>query len=186
MALTKEQWQKKVNGLVQSWVTKENKSKALTSGIASAFKTIEDDYIKHIDQTYIDEAEMDYVKLHGEERSVAILPDETIISYRVRVKRITAQSNFVELKAVVDGFLITPEKSRFVEHSQDSGSFLSVGMCLDRDLLDFSVLYNAFSIMVPKQGEPGDETDLIFENIVRAMNKNKAAGVVYRLIERVT
>jgi hypothetical protein len=183
MALTKEEWLQKCKNLVQSWVAEGKKSEAVFKGISAVLDQVEHDYTEHLAQTYIDQAEMDYVKEHGEERSVAILPDESIISYRVRVKRVTAQSNWVELKYVVDGFLITGE-SRFVEHSQDSGSFLSVGMCLDRDLLDFSVLYNAFTIIVDKQ--TGPDSDLIFENIVRAMNKNKASGVVYRIIERVT
>lgn len=182
MKLTKEEWFHKLKSNIQSWVLKEPRADAVFRGIAAALSQIDSDFDDHLNQTYIDLAEREFVAMHGEERSVAEIQGETLLSFRERVKRVTAQSNFPELKAVVDSFLTNGE-SFFIEHSHDTGSFMSVGMCLNRDLFDFTVLYNAFTIIVPKQY--GEDSDLIFENIVRAINKNKAAGVVYRIIERV-
>jgi hypothetical protein len=180
--MNKQEWYNKLSGLVQSWVTKNTNGKAVFSGVAAVIANAEADYKKHIDQTYIDKAELEYVQLHGKERSLEILPDESIVSYRVRIKRITNQSNFVELKYVVDGFLLRGE-STFIEHTLDSGGYLNRNSFLNRNLLNYDVRFNAFTIVVDYQDS--FNSDLIFENIVRAVNKNKAAGVVYRIIERV-
>lgn len=180
--MTKAEWYERIKGLVQSWVVQDENAKAVFNGIAAVIEQSELDYKNHVDQTFIDKAELEYDLLHGEERSIFIIPGETQTSYRARLKRITNQSNFVELKYVVDGFLSVGE-SRFIEHSQDSGSFLDNGHCLDRDILDFEVLFNAFTIIVQKQ--TGPDSDNIFENIIKAVNTNKAGGIVYRLIERV-
>lgn len=180
--MTKAEWYEKIKGLVQTWVVQDQNAKAIFKGIAAVTQQVESDYLNHVDQTFIDKAELEYDLLHGEERSIVKIPEETHESYRVRLKRITNQSNFVELKYVVDGFLNNGE-SKFIEHSKDSGSFCDNGHCLDRDILDFDVLFNAFTIIVEHQ--TGEDSDQIFENIVKAVNTNKAGGIVYRLIERV-
>jgi hypothetical protein len=203
MSLTKNQWFDKVKSLVQSWVVQEDNAKSIFMGVAAALEQAEKDYLNHIDQTFIDSSELEYVQLHGDERSVIKLDDESIHSYRNRVKRITNQSNIPDIKAIVDALLIRG-KSTLIEHTNQSGAFLDRGFALNRDIIDYDVLYNAFTVLIDYQiPEPNaflnreaftdreflngsiTSSDTVFENVIKAINQNKAFGVVYRLIERV-
>jgi hypothetical protein len=202
MALTKDQWFKKLSSLVQPWVTQETNARSVFKGMAAILEQAQLDYEKHISETFIDTATDEYVALQGNERSVFRLNGESLSSYRSRVKRIVNQSNLPAIKALVDSLLIRGE-STIIEHSQFSGSFLNREFFLNRNIIDYQVLYNAFTILIDFQIPEATSfynrgsflnrefltgsslsSDEVFNNIIQAVNANKAYGTVYRLIER--
>lgn len=202
MALTQDQWYSKLKNLVPSWVTQNNNSQAVFRAMAFALSEQQKVAEDHKAETFIDEGSDDYVALHGDERSVARLPDESLESYRERVKKITNQSNYPAIKALVDALLVRGT-SIIIEH-YNPNNFLDRGGYLDRLIIDFQVLYNAFTILIDDQtpdpksfydraffadredvfGSISGTNDEVFNNIVQVVNKNKAYGTVYRLIER--
>lgn len=201
MALNQDQWHEKLKGLVQSWVTQDEKTTAIFRAIAKALSEQQIVYENHKEETFIDTGSIDYVKLHGEERSVDMLDGEGLSSYRQRVKTIVNQSNYPAIKALVDALLIRGECT-IIEHHQAS-NFFGRSAFLNRNIIDFQVLYNAFTILIDYQiPEPTSfynrgaflnreflngssvSSDTVFKNVIEAVNKNKAFGTVYRLIER--
>lgn len=201
MALTQDQWYEKLKGLVQSWVTQDEKSRVVFKAIAKAMSEQQIVAENHKEETYIDTGSDDYVALHGEERSVERLALEGLSSYRQRVKTIVNQSNVPAIKELVDALLIRGECT-IIEHHEAS-NFLNVSSFLNRNIIDFQVLYNAFTILIDYQvPEPTSfynaesflnreflngsniSSDSVFNNVIQAVNKNKAFGTVYRLIER--
>lgn len=201
MGLTQDQWTGKIKNLVPSWVARNPKSEAVFKSIGKVLSQVQDDYLTHVEETYIDTGSDDYVGLHGQERSVERLTEENLSSYRQRVKLITNQSDLPNIKKVVDSMLIRGEAT-IIEHHEAS-NFLGRSSFLNRNIIDFEVLYNAFTILIDYQiPEPTSfynmesflnreflngssvSSDKVFENIIKAVNKNKAFGTVYRLIER--
>lgn len=199
--LTQEQWNKKLKNLVPSWVTKNPRTYAVFNSMAKTLYQSQKDYTDHFEETFIDTGTDDYVELHGQERSVERLSEENLSSYRQRVKLITNQSDLPNIKRVVDSMLIRGV-STIVEHHEAS-NFFGRSSFLDRNIIDYEVLYNAFTILIDFQiPEPTSfmnrdaflnreflngssvSSDKVFENIIKAVNKNKAFGTVYRLIER--
>ena len=151
MGLSKAQWKERLKRLVPKWVferVKENE--AVFSGIAAVMESVQDDVADQIKETFIDQATSEYVELQGDERSVIKLPDENLSSYRQRVKVIKNQSNLPDLKALVDALLIRGV-STFIQHDDEIGSFLNRENFLNRDIIDFQVVYNAFTILIDFQ-----------------------------------
>jgi hypothetical protein len=204
MSLTQEQWNQKLRSLVPSWVFEKNEETAkIFNAAAKCLFVMQRDASDHIKETFIDEGSEEYVALHGEERSVERLQLEALSSYRERVKLIVNKSNVPAIKSIVDSLLIRGQ-SIIIEHSQQSGNFLNRNSFLDRNILDFQVLYNAFTIIIDYQiPEPTSfynrgafldreflngsslSSDTVFANVIKAVNEAKAFGTVYRLIERV-
>lgn len=201
MALTKDQWLIKIKRLVQTWVSERPDANAVLSGIAAVLAEQQKSAEDHVNETFIDLGSDEYVELQGDERSVTRLPGEGLSSYRQRVKMITNQSNVPALKQLVDAILIRGT-STFIEHYAAT-NFLNRGAFLNRNIIDYDVLYNAFTILIDYQiPEPTSflnrgaflnreflngssiSSDAVFKNIIEAVNKNKAYGTVYRLIER--
>lgn len=205
MALSKEQWLKKLKGFVPTWVFKgdgTSEAHAIFTGMASILELSQKDAEQHIDETLIDKATSEYVDLHGDERSVFKFDMESLAGFRERVKKIVNNSNVPALKKIVDALLIRGE-STIIEHNNASGNFLNRESFIDRNIIDYDVLYNAFTILIDFQiPEPtsfyGRESfldreflsgssissDTVFKNIIDAVNSNKVYGTVYRLIER--
>jgi hypothetical protein len=204
MSLTQQQWFDKLRTLIPAWVLQENiDAPKIFNAAAKCLAELQKDSQIHYDETFIDTGSDEYVALHGEERSVDRLPLESLGSYRQRVKLIVNKSNVPAIKAIVDGLLIRGECS-IIEHSQFSGNFLNRESFLNRNILDFQVLYNAFTIIIPYQipeatsffdreafldreflNGSSVSSDTVFANIIKAVNEAKAFGTVYRLIERV-
>jgi hypothetical protein len=203
MALSQDQWFTKLKNLIPSWVFEKNvENVAIFKGLAKVLEQSQLDAEQHIAETFIDEATAEYVSLHGEERSVIQFEGETLSAYRERVKRIVNKSNIPAIKELVDSLLIRGE-STIIEHTDTVGNFLNRESFLNRNIIDFDVLYNAFTILIDYQiPEPtsffdreafldreflnGSNTssDTVFNNIIKTVNQNKAYGTVYRLIER--
>lgn len=203
MALSKQQWLNKLKGFVPSWVFERYEgSQSIFTGMASLFELVQKDYEQHIDETFIDKATAEYVELHGDERSVERLDMESLAGFRSRVKKIVNNSNVPAIKGLVDALLIRGE-STIIEHNENSGNFLSRESFLNRNIIDYDVLYNAYTILIDFQiPEPTSfynreaflsreflngssiSSDTVFRNIIKTVNSNKAYGTVYRLIER--
>lgn len=202
MALTQAQWYEKLKNLVPTWVTRDEKTQAVFNAIAKGMAVQQGVLENHINETYIQDASEDYVAMHGDERSVSRLNNEDLEPFRYRVTNIQNQCNFPAIKALVDSLLIRGECIIVEHHSPNN--FLDRGGYLDRLIIDFQVLYNAFTILIDDQtpdpksfydrgffadredvlGSGAGENTEVFSNIVAAVNKNKAYGTVYRLIER--
>lgn len=204
MALTQEQWFKKLKGYVPRWVfAKKPENEAVFKAFAKVLQQTQLDYEQHISEAFIDEGSSEYVELHGDERSVDRFPGEVLSSYRSRVKKIINNSNVPALKSLVDALLIRGE-STIIEHDEQLGNFLNRESFLNRNIIDYDVLYNAFTIIIDFQvpdatsfyndevflnreflSGSNTSSDEVFSNIIKTVNKNKAYGTVYRLIERV-
>lgn len=203
MALTQAQWYEKLKRLVPSWVfDKRVENVAVFNGLAKVLEQAQLDADLHIAETFIDAATSEYVGLHGDERSVERFEAESLSSYRERVKRIVNNSNLPAIKSMVDALLIRGECT-IIEHTRTVGNFYNRESFLDRNIIDFDVLYNAFTILIDYQipeatsfynresfldreflNGSSISSDTVFANIIKAVNKNKAFGTVYRLIER--
>lgn len=202
-----EKWLKKLNSFVPSWVLEDqgiDKQKILSvfNAAAAALQRAEDSGNATLDETYISTATEDNLLKHGSERSIERLKDEKLSSYRERVKLIVNNSNLPALVDLIQPMLIQGVPT-MIEHHSATGGFLNRGSYANRNIIDFNVLYNAFTIIIDEQiPDPelfanrsnflnreefigSDKSiDSIFENIVKTVNNNKAYGTVYRLIER--
>jgi len=202
MALTQEQWASKLKSLVPSWVfTELNRNEAIFQATAKVLEQAQKDYELHLQESFIDSATSEYLDLHGEERSKSRFIGEPDSSYAERIKLIKNASNPPDIKTIVDAQLVNGVSTIIEHHSAEN--FLNRNAYLNRNIIDFEVLYNAFTILVYKQVPQtesfmnreaflsredfygSNESNLnIFQNIVSAVNKEKAFGTVYRLIER--
>lgn len=203
MGLTKAQWSAKLKDLVPSWVfEKRVENIAVFKGLGATLEAAQEMAVAHVRETFIDTGSDEYVAQHGIERSVTRLPFETLGSYRLRVKRITNRSNKIAIKEIVDALLIRGECT-IIEHYDAALNYYDREIYLDRNIIDFDVLYNAFTIIIDFQIPPArsfldrgiyldrefllgavTSSDQVFSNVIQAVNENKAFGTVYRLIER--
>lgn len=200
--MSKEIWYQKLKTYVPSWVfEKEEKSEALFRGLAAVFSQIEEDYIFNKKQTEIDEAEIEYLEEMGRERGIIRLSGESISAYRQRVKVIKNRSNCPDIKQIVDTLLINGE-STIVEHYDSGIFFFNRVSYFNRGVIPSEFLYNTFTVLVPDQTRPAEtffsreyfcnrenilgsnESNIeLFNQIVSAVNQNKAFGIFYRLFE---
>jgi hypothetical protein len=203
MALTKAQWLKKLKQSVPKWVfEKGNDTEAVFDGMAELLYQAQLNHEDHIRQTFIDTADEEFLDIHAEERSVERSAGDSINTYRDKIKNILNKSNCPDLKALVDAVLIVGE-STFIENHQSNINFLNRGSFLNRNIINFKFLYNAFTILVDYQVPEAvtfanrgnflsrndtlganDSLISVLQNAVDIVNKNKAFGTVYRLIER--
>ena len=201
MPLSQEQWFKKIKNLVPTWVANDDGVVAILKSVSLAMSKQQEKLELKVSDTFIDTAQKEYVDLHAEERSVSEINGEGLSSYRNRVKKIVNKSNKEALKMIGDGLLIRCE-STIIENYQVS-NHLNRGSFLNRNIIDYETLYNAFTILIDYQvPEPTSfynmcsfldreflqgsksSSDSVFQNVIDAVNENKAYGVVYRLIER--
>ncbi len=182
MALTKDQWYSKLKGLVPTWVLFENtNAKSVFYGIAALLEQSQADYLDHVQETYIDNADTDYLDQHGLERSKERLLNEPNSSFSNRIKLIRNASNVSDLETIVNSQLETGA-CIFIENF-DPDNFFNQNAFLNRHIISTDHKYNAITIFVSNQGNPLDTVDL-FRNIISAVEKEKAFGIVWRLIER--
>ena len=202
--MSQQSWYDKLRTSVPSWVFEnKNFNEGLFQSFAKSLDSIETNFKDHLSETFIDTSEGKYLDQHGQERDIDRTTGELDPSYASRVKKIENNSNCVAIKSIVDAFLVNGE-SQIIEHFNVS-NFYNRESFVNRDIIDVEVLFNAFTIMVNKQIPAAtnfydrevflnrefiggsDVSDInIFNNIVEAVNKAKAFGTVYRLIERPT
>lgn len=205
MALTKAQWLAKLTGWVPEVIFREERLQiAHFKGIAGDIERLQLDADDHVAETFILNAIGDLLDEHGRERDVIRLTGEVDAVYRPRVQKLTNQSNCPAIKELVDTFLVQGE-SQVVEH-ETGRPFFDRDAFLDRAAVFSTINYNAFSILVDRQVHdpfsffgPGPNRDSflnrdvfigtnissqsVFDLIADTVNKNKAYGVLYRIIE---
>ena len=202
MALTQAEWFTKLKNWVPTWVFEKEKSNvAIFQGIAKCLAQAHADMEANQGETFIDIAVDEFLDEHGKERAILRVAGEINTTYRPRVKIITNSSNCPSLKEIVDNLLIIGES--IIVEDVDQTNFLDREGFLNRNIINYNVIYNAFTIFVEQQvpvstafldrEDFADREDFIssnesslelFEAIVEAVNKNKVYGTSYRLIER--
>ncbi len=203
MSLTKEQWKEKLKSFFPRWYFAEEENQdAHIDGICKIFAQIDSDIDAHIEESFIQTSNDSFLDAHGGERTIPRLEAELDGQYRARVRNIANQSNRPAIKAIVDALLMVGDAT--IREDSEGGVF-----CDRRDYVNRGVviidpkILNTFSIIVDKQiHEPyayisreyfcdredfvGTITtsDYIFNILVEAVNKAKALGTLYRVIER--
>jgi hypothetical protein len=200
--MTKDAWYAKFKTFLPAWFFEnEGLQAAVLRGISAALESLDGDIKAHLDDTFITRARGEALAAHAAERDVEKVDGEQDRQYAVRVQNISNKSNHPAIKSIVDKLLIVGECS--IKEDYESSMFFSRGAFFSRgDIITVEVM-NAFSIVVDKQlHEPyshfsreyffGRECFMgttesplqLFELIKAAVDREKAFGVPYRIIER--
>lgn len=202
MGLTKSQWQDKLKSWVPQWFFEEElNQEAFFQGFAKVLEALELNIDAHLKETFIMQAEGSFLDEHGYERNIDRKTSELDRYYAPRIQSISNTTSIPTIRNLVNELLDVGEC--IIREDYNSQSFFSRDTYLNRGYLIFDALYNTFSIIVNKQIHAPytfcdreyfcsredflgtNESSLeLFETIVEAINKAKALGVLYRLIER--
>jgi len=203
MAKTKDEWYLALKGwLPQWWFEQTENQEAVLYGMAAVLRELEVSMDEHTAETYICQAESGYLGEHGNERNLEREPGELDPSFAERIKNITNTTNCPAIKGIVDALLEVGEAT--VVEDYESTAFYSREDFFNRGEVLIDAIYNTFSIIVDRQVHDPysfydreyfygredfigtNESDIeLFRLIVSAVNKNKALGTLYRVIERV-
>lgn len=204
-ALTQQQWYEKIVSWVPSWWWKQKDAivygPAVFWGFAKIFSQIDTSLDEHFAETFILQAAGNFLDEHGDERTTPRLTDEEDGPYALRIQRILSTTDKTSIKEIVDALLRVGE-CEIREGFQDLAFCDREAYC-NRDAILFDHYYNAFMILVEKQlldpalfadrtnfadrGEymSGDAAlQATYQSIVEAVNRAKALGVGYMIVER--
>lgn len=200
--MTKQQWYTTLVGWLPDWWTTSGEDEAILWGMAAVLEKLEVAMDSHVSETYITQAGTGYLDEHGLERNLTRLSGELNPAFADRIRNITNTTNKPALKALVDALLDVGEST--IVEDWEGGTFFNTEEFLNRGELLIDLIYNAFSIIVDNQVHAPysfftreyfcDREDFVgtnesslelFQQIVEAVNRSKALGTVYRLIERV-
>ncbi len=203
-ALTQQQYFEKLKAMVPDWYfLNERLNVATFQGIAAVFARLHESAEEHFKETMIKtpNASELFLDAHGEERNVTRLPSEADPIYSERIRNITNLSDNPAIKSIVDALLVNGES--IVRDGFNSRLFLNRETFYNRGDIFSDIFYNVFTIIVENQlHEPysfmnrenflsredffgATESSLaIFEQIAAAVDKAKAFGVLYRILER--
>jgi len=204
IGFTQEQWYEKLKATLPSHYFCDDDPEnfeAIFQGVAAVFKRVGDTLDNHFKETFICQAVDGYLREHGKERSILRASGETTSNYAQRIKNLTNTTSCPEIKRVVDALLDVGES--IILEDFDSGIFASRESFLSRGEIMLIPIKDTFSIIVDKQvHEPYSfydreyfftredfigrlESSLeLFQLIVQTVNRNKACGTLYRVIER--
>lgn len=204
--LNQDQWYAKLKSWVPSWFFEsEFYNVAVFKAVAKLLSLTQNSSDAHFTQTFILQSTGEYLDTHGEERNIPrVSPAEPDPLYAKRVQNIINSSNKPAIKALVDALLIVGE-CKIIEHMTD-GIFCNRGSFLNRDeVFTDRRHYNYFSVIIPPQipasnsylnremyadrghymGSLGPiDIDLLLAIINVSINKARAAGVFYRILEQ--
>lgn len=203
--LTKEQWYQKLKSWVPTWYFEsEQYNVAVFNAIAKLLSRSQDVADQHFIETFLLQAHGEFVDAHGDERNVKRLPGEPDALYAPRIQKIINQSDRPDIQAIVDALLIVG-KATIIEHAIE-GPFCNRGAYLNRKFIFTDRrYYNYFTVLIDKQiplsnsflnrdayanrknylGSLGPlSIDLLLAIINASINRARAAGVMYRLIEQ--
>jgi uncharacterized radical SAM superfamily Fe-S cluster-containing enzyme len=202
MALSQADWYAKLKSWVPTWFFEsEHFNVAEFQGIARLLSEAQQQSEDHVSQTFLSQATDTFLDTHANERNYRRLPQEIDAVFSPRIRSLLNQSNFPAIKILVDAFLIVGE-STIREHFRDI-IFLNREAFYSRREVFTDIYYNAFSIIVEKQlhvpysfasrenffsredfAGSNESSQTIFDLIVETVNNVKAAGTLYRVIER--
>lgn len=184
MSLSKDQWYQRLKSWVPGWLFTDGDSEvtdAVFYAMAKLLATMEEERAELLAFTFIDTATNPYLELHGDERGVDRLPGESDTLYRQRIKtrNISSKSSLPEIDLIAQEAMtvkVVVREDFAWGVFCDAGSYLNCG-----DILFDWIENGGFSVVV-NQGADPDEVDAMIASI----NRNKAFGVLYRVVERFT
>lgn len=181
MALTQAQWLEKLKSFLPAWFfQEEHYQEAHFNALAKLLATLQADCEEHKAATFITQAEDEYLDSLGEERSTPRIDGESDATYAARVRNLANQSNKQAIKALVDDLLIVGT-CIIAEDDYGGGTFCDRGEYANRAALLIERIRNTFTVLVDKQtGDPS----AMFVALVEAVDRAKALGTLYRVIER--
>jgi len=200
--MTKAEWYPRLVGWLPDWWSSSGEEEAILWGMAAVLERMDSVLGEHFAETFITQAMQGYLDEHGIERNLTRYTNELNSHFADRIRNITNTTNKPAIKAIVDA-LLDVGTSTIVEDFE-SGVFFNTEDFLSRGELYIEAIYNVFSIIVDNQVHAPysfftredfcDREDFIgtnesslelFQLIVEAVNRAKALGTLYRLIERV-
>jgi hypothetical protein len=202
MALNQSQWYEKLKSFVPEWwFEQDNYNQAVFQGLAAVLAELQLRGEEHQQITYLDGATEQFLDAHGDERNVIRLIPEPDNVYRERIRNIVNNSDCPAIKGLVDPILINGEAT-IIEHFKDR-VFFGREAYYSRKQLFLDAFYNLFTIIVDNQTHApysflsreqfavredffgtGESELSLFEQIVAIVNKAKAFGVMYQVLER--
>ena len=202
MALTQAQWYSKIKKCFPRWYFLDEKyQKAHLNGLAAVLAAMQEDSEAYRDETFLEKASTDFVNVHANERSIERLYQEIDASFIARTKDFINVSNIIDLKQTIDLILLAGESLIIEDFNIDN--FCNRETFCNRNAIFVDKILNAFSVVVDYQvHEPysfadreyfsdredfagmAESSNRVFEAIISIVNKNKAQGTLYRIIER--
>ncbi len=202
MAKTQAQWLTKLKAFVPRWFYEEEYyQEAFSEGLAKILVQLEEDIESHISDTMLTEASGLVLDAHGDERSIDRATDEYDAQYSIRVRNMANRSNRPAIKALVDQLLMAGVCTIIEDY--EASIFCDRDHYVSRNELLVEQIYNSFSIIVDKQlHDPysfadreyfvgredylgqAESSQYVFDLILETVNKVKASGCLYRIIER--
>jgi hypothetical protein len=199
--LTQQQWYDKLKKFVPSWwFEKIQYSQALYQAVAATFLQLEQDSDDQFNATFITEATTPVLDAIGDERSIDRNTSETDALYRPRVQRITSATDKASLKALVDSFLLTGECT--IYEAPLDAPYYARGFYCGREAYLLEARRNFFLVVIPQQVHASysfyarsvyaarsnffgstDSSATIFASIIAALDRAKAFGVMYAILE---
>lgn len=203
MAKTKLQWYDRLKGWLPTWwFEKTENQEAILMGMAAVLERLELDLDDHFRETFICQAEGAYVDEHGSERNTPRNEFELDSVYCNRIRNIVNTTNCPSIKSAVDALLEVGTCD--INEDWEGSPFFDREYFCDRGDIMIDAIVNTFSIIVDRQVHAPysfysrdnfcDREDFIgrhesslelFQLIIDLVNRNKALGTLYRVIERV-
>jgi hypothetical protein len=203
MGLSQAQFFAKIKSWVPEWYFEsEEFNIAIFQGFAKVLANLQQNAEDHQKQRFIGLAESLFLDLHGAQRGFFRLPRETNPVYASRVRSLLNRSNPPALEALVNSVLIVGTCT-IREHGLGDIICANRGSFLNRREVFTDNYYNSFTIIVDRQIHPpysflnreyfanrgdflGSNTSdqTVFDLILEVVNTNKAAGTLYRVLER--
>lgn len=200
---TKDEWEARLRTWVPSWYFERDvNAKAQMAALAAVLADLETVLKGHFDETFITRAGGDTLDLHGSERNVARLTGEIDGPFANRIRYIVNNSNIISIKALVDALLINGEAIITEDYNAqifcDRENFIT-----PNSIMLSQIIKDAFTVLIPFQIHPpysffdrenfcGREdfygrytsSDEIFASVVAAVEAARAAGCLFRVIEK--
>lgn len=205
-ALTESQWYEKALATLPDWFLKDIEASIIRAhlrGLAAVLSTVEQDLYDHIDQTFLERAESEFLDAHAAERVIPYLKYSG--TARVdQIQRLGSRSSLSELKSVIDN-LLTVGTCEVQQPIDESGSsFLDIDYDDNGDAVDdWETQSNTFQVLIDEQtvdpftfadrsafasrtayAGTTATTEYIADLIVKALAVYKAAGFLYRISVR--
>jgi hypothetical protein len=183
MGLTQAQWYSKITTFIPGLLlnVSDGVQAAFLQALAKLVEAAQADAEYFVDQTFIDDAEDNFLDLHGAEREVVRSEGEIDHpNYGDRIRYITSSTAYSSLFSLVQAILNNGTPILFENcnagvddfYAGDEGAYLR----------SKRKIYNRFSVIIPGQ-EVLDDTD-IKDSLVSTLSKSKAAGVFFDISYR--
>jgi len=199
---TQAEWHKKLKSWVPAWFfAEEDVNTANFQALASVLAALEAHAVDHQRETFIAQAMSGYLDEHGLERNLTRINLELDSAFSERIRYITNSTPKANIKRLVDALLAVGES--VITEDFNGAVYFDREDFVSRAELFIEGIYNVFSIVVDKQVHQPysfydrenfytredfigtNESSLeLFKLIIEAVDKAKALGTLYRLIER--